>query len=333
MPTPAFAFDDLVSRLRATAEETRLRILGLLAEGELSVSDLTEILRQSQPRVSRHLKLLVESGLIVRTREGSWAFFSLTDVPAVRGLVDTLLAALRCDDPVLQRDRERLAEVRAARAEAAQDFFRRIAPDWDQLRRLHVDEADVDAAIQTVLSGRPVRSLLDLGTGTGRILELFGPTLERGLGIDLSPAMLAVARANLQRARLSHCSVRQGDIFDLAVEHDRHDAVIVHQVLHFLEDGARAIREAARCLRPAGRLVVVDFAPHDLEFLRETQAHRRLGFARETVEGWLAAAGLEPAGFMKLDPPPEAPQGLAVSIWTAADRRASVSSTSIQEVA
>jgi ubiquinone/menaquinone biosynthesis C-methylase UbiE/DNA-binding transcriptional ArsR family regulator len=333
MTGQAFAFDDLVNRLRAAAEDTRLRVLALLVEGDLSVSDLTDILRQSQPRVSRHLKLLAESGLIDRTREGSWAFFRLTDDPAARALVESLTGALRRDDPVLRRDRDRLTEVRAARAQAAQDFFRRIAPDWDRLRRLHVDEAEVDKAVAEALAGHGVRSLLDLGTGTGRILQMFGPGLDRGLGIDLSPAMLAVARSNLQRAGLPHCSVRQGDIFDLALGPDQFDAVIVHQVLHFLEDGGRAIREAARPLKPGGRLVVVDFAPHDLEFLRETQAHRRLGFSRETVDAWLSAAGLDPVGFVRLDPPVEAPQGLAVSVWTAADRRQSVVFPSVQEVA
>jgi ubiquinone/menaquinone biosynthesis C-methylase UbiE/DNA-binding transcriptional ArsR family regulator len=319
------AFDDVVQRLRAAAEDTRLRILALLTDGELTVSELTDILRQSQPRVSRHLKLLAESGLIARTREGAWAFFRLADDPAAHRLVGEALSLIRADDPMLSRDRARRQEVRATRAAAAQDFFRRIAPDWDRVRRLHVDEALVDQAVQAALAGRKVRTLLDLGTGTGRILQLFGPSLDRGLGIDLSPAMLSVARANLDRAGLTNCTVRQGDIFDLALGADRFDAVIVHQVLHFLEDGAKAIREAAVPLKPGGRLVVIDFAPHEQEFLRETQAHRRLGFARETIEGWLLAAGLDPVGFQLLDPPADAPEGLAVSIWTAADRRMPVS--------
>ncbi len=183
--------------------------------------------------------------------------------------------------------------MRAARAAAAQTYFRRHAAEWDRIRKLHVADEAVEAAIVAALADRPFRSLLDLGTGTGRMLELFGPEIERGLGLDLSLDMLALARARLDRAGLRHCSVRQGDIYDLALPKDSFDVVIIHQVLHFLDDGARAIAEAARVLRPSGRLLVVDFAPHDLEFLRDEHAHRRLGFAPETVAQWIDAAGLD----------------------------------------
>src|SRR3981189_3317927 len=274
MPTAAhLPFETLNGTLKAAGEATRLRILALLGEAELTVSDLTDILRQSQPRISRHLKLLAEAGLVERFREGSWAFFRLGE----RGPAEELARALVCRldplDTVIARDRERLASVRAARAAAAQAYFRRHAAEWDRIRKLHVADAAVEAAIHAALADKPFRSLLDLGTGTGRMLELFGPEIERGLGLDLSHDMLALARAGLDRAGLRHCSVRQGDIYDLALPKDSFDVVIIHQVLHFLDDSARAIAEAARVLRPGGRLLVIDFAPHTIEFLRGEHAH------------------------------------------------------------
>src|SRR6266699_3550583 len=272
-------FGELHTALRAAAEATRLRVLALLAEAELTVSDLTEILRQSQPRISRHLRLLSEAGLIERYREGSWAFF-------------------------------RLAE-RGGGAEVARD----------RIRRLHVSDVAVDAAIRAALAERPLRSLLDLGTGTGRMLELFGPQIDRGLGIDLSPDMLRLARARLERAGLKHCSVRQGDIYDLRLARDSFYVVLLHQVLHYLDDGARAIREAARVLRPGGALLVVDFAPHDLEFLREEHAHLRLGFAVETVAQWMTAAGLDMVLQETLAPEAGSEGKIAVSLWLARDPR------------
>jgi ubiquinone/menaquinone biosynthesis C-methylase UbiE/DNA-binding transcriptional ArsR family regulator len=320
MPSPFhLPFGDLHTALRAAGEATRLRVLALLAEAELTVSDLTEILRQSQPRISRHLRLLSEAGLVERYREGSWAFFRLAERGGAAELSRALIARLDPADPVAVRDRERLAEVRAARAAAAQAYFRAHAAEWDRIRRLHVADVAVEAAIRSALADRPFRSLLDLGTGTGRMLELFGPEIERGLGIDLSADMLRLARARLEREGLRHCSVRQGDIYDLRLPADSFDVVLVHQVLHYLDDGARAIREAARVLRPGGRLLVVDFAPHDLEFLREEHAHRRLGFPAEAVAQWMVAAGLDMMLQETLAPEPEGK--IAVSLWLARDPR------------
>jgi len=310
--------------LKAAGEETRLRLLALLAEAELTVTELTDILRQSQPRISRHLRLLAESGLVVRFREGSWAFFRLAEHGAKAELARVLAAQLDPDDPVMARDRERLAQVRAARATAAQGYFRAHAAEWDRIRRLHAADAAVEAEIQAVLADRPFRSLLDLGTGTGRMLELLGPELERGLGIDLSLDMLALARARLDRAGLRQCSVRQGDIYDLALPRDSFDVVIVHQVLHYLDDGARAIREAARVLRPQGRLLVIDFAPHEHEFLREEHAHRRLGFAEETVSQWLEQAGLDVINHRSVPPDAGSEGEIAVSLWLARDPRLAI---------
>ena len=221
--------------------------------------------------------------------------------------------------------------MRAARAAAAQSYFRRHAAEWDRIRKLHVADAAVEEAVRAALADKPVRSLLDLGTGTGRMLEFFGSDIERGLGLDLSLDMLALARARLDRAGLKHCSVRHGDIYDLALPRDSFDVVLFHQVLHFLDDAGRAIREAARVLRPGGRLVVVDFAPHDLEFLREEHAHRRLGFGPETVTQWLEAAGLDVTLQQTLPPGPEGK--IAVSLWLARDRRILLAAPATREVA
>lgn len=315
-------FELVHTALRAAAEGTRLRILALLMQAELTVSDLTEILRQSQPRISRHLKLLSEAGLIERHREGSWAFFRVADQEGGAEMVRLLSEYLDPEDPVLSRDRERLVAVRQARAKAAQDYFSAHAAQWDRIRKLHAADDAVEAAIVQALADKPMRSLLDLGTGTGRMLELFGPSIERGLGVDLSPDMLSLARARLDRAGLKHCSVRQGDIYNLALPRESFDVVLVHQVLHFLEDGARAIREAARVLTPAGRLMVIDFAPHDLEFLREEHAHHRLGFAPETVSQWLEAAGLDVT--LQTNIAPEGDGKIAVSLWLARDPRVQI---------
>jgi ubiquinone/menaquinone biosynthesis C-methylase UbiE len=325
------SFAGLTATLKSAGEPTRLRILALLGEAELTVSDLTEILRQSQPRLSRHLRLLTEAGLVDRFREGSWAFFRLGERGGTSELARTLIGRLKTDDAIVLRDRERLAAVRANRAAAAQNYFRRHAAEWDRIRRLHVADAAVESAIRAALADKPIRSLLDLGTGTGRMLELFGPDIERGLGLDLSLDMLALARARLDRAGLRHCSVRHGDIYDLALPRDSFDVVIIHQVMHFLDDSARAIAEAARVLRPGGRLLVVDFAPHNLEFLREEHAHRRLGFAAETVTQWLEAAGLD---VLRQETLPPGPQGkIAVSLWLARDPRIVLAAPASREVA
>jgi ubiquinone/menaquinone biosynthesis C-methylase UbiE/DNA-binding transcriptional ArsR family regulator len=325
-------FGELHSALRAAGEGTRLRVLGLLAEAELTVSDLTEILRQSQPRISRHLKLLCEAHLVERQREGSWAFFRLTERGGPAELVRALIARLDPADPILGRDRARLSEVRAARAAAAQAYFSAHAAEWDRIRRLHASDIAVEAAIRAALGDGPIRSLLDLGTGTGRMLELLGGQTEVGLGIDLSPAMLLLARARLERAGLRHCRVRQGDIYDLTLPRDSFDVVIIHQVLHYLDDGARAIHEAASMLRPQGRLLVVDFAPHQLEFLREQHAHLRPGFSFETVAQWMQAAHLDLMRHETLPPDRQSEGTIAVSLWLAGDPR-QVSAAPAREVA
>jgi ubiquinone/menaquinone biosynthesis C-methylase UbiE/DNA-binding transcriptional ArsR family regulator len=308
--------DGTLAALRALAEETRLRVLVLLAEGELSVSDLTEILSQSQPRISRHLKVLVESGLVERHREGAWAFFRLADRGAAR-LVAPLLASLDRNDRRLAEDLERLAAVREQRDRAAQAFFARLAPQWDSVRSLHISEEAVEAAILDVVAPRPDETLVDLGTGTGRVLQILTPKVARAVGLDASHAMLSVARANLERAGIGRVELRQGDIYAPPFARGLFDIVIIHQVLHYLDDPSRAISQAARLVAPGGRLLVVDFAPHRLDFLREESGHRRLGFAADQVSGWLNDAGLVPRLTRDLAPPSDDRDGLTVSLWLA----------------
>jgi ubiquinone/menaquinone biosynthesis C-methylase UbiE/Fe2+ or Zn2+ uptake regulation protein len=314
----SFASGDIVTALKAAAEPTRLRILTLLAAGELSVKDLTQILGQSQPRISRHLKLMAEAGLVERFREGSWAYFHVSDRTNGGRLALDVLALVDAADPIVERDRERANALKRERETAAQNYFRSHAADWDRIRTLHVAEAAVEEAMGEALGPGPFKLLVDLGTGTGRILELFADRYERGLGLDLNQAMLAYARSKLATTELTRAQVRHGDIYALALPDGVADAVVMHQVLHFLSEPAAAIREAARVLAPGGRLLIVDFAPHDLEFLRETYAHDRLGFSPAQVALWMQEAGLHP--IQQRDLAPESQRGtqqLTVSLWLA----------------
>ena len=309
--------DQLLAGLRAAAEPTRLRLLALCARAELTVTELTQILGQSQPRVSRHLQLLCEAGLLERFREGAWAFYRLAQRGAGAPLADHLVALLPTGDPGLALDLGRLDGVKRSRAAAAAEYFRDNAGEWNRIRSMHVDEAEVERALLAAVGERALDDHLDIGTGTGRLLELIGPRAKHALGVDLSREMLAVARANLERAGLTHCSVRQADMYQLPLGSGAFDLVTIHQVLHYLEDPASAIAEAARVLAPRGRLIVVDFAPHTLEDLRERHAHRRLGFRDTEVLGWFRAAGLDTR------PPVHLPgQPLTVSLWSG-DRAAS----------
>lgn len=313
------SFDDVLAGLAAAGEPTRLRLLALLSAAELTISELVAILGQSQPRISRHVKLLVDSGLVERHREGSWVFLLTAQSGAPARLARDIVGALGPEDAVLQSDRARLDEVRRARADQATRYFATHAATWDRVRAMHVAEEKVEAAIVEALGDRPYRNLLDVGTGTGRMLELLAPGAERALGVDQSPPMLGMARARLERAGLRHAQLRQGDIYALPAERNGFDLVVLHQVLHYLDDPSRALREAARTVQPGGRLLVVDFAPHDDESLRAAHAHRRLGFAREEICGFMADAGLD-VGLTR-DLAPDGAGTLTVSIWMGRDRR------------
>ena len=279
---------------RSLADPTRLRILNLLRAMELSVGELAQVLGQSQPRVSRHVRILIEAGLAERRKEGSWVFLSLGGRDRVEPLFQTLdrWAEKDGEDPWAVADAARLAAVRSDRAAAAERYFAARARDWDRIRSLHVAESEVEAAIARALADRPVGRLVDVGTGTGRMLELFAASADHALGVDRSPEMLRLARVKLSQAGLG-AELRQGDMYALPLPAGAADTVIIHQVLHYAQQPSAAIADAARLLAPGGRLLVVDFAPHEREELRTADAHLRLGFADETMLAYLEAAGLE----------------------------------------
>ena len=313
------SLDQLLHVFRAVGEETRLRIAALLRRGELTVSELTQILGQSQPRVSRHLKILADAGLVERHREGSWIFYRFVKGPPSSGAVaavDRAIAGLdAADDRVLARDRERFDQCREARAAAAASYFRANAADWDRIRGLHIPEPEIEACIREQLGPQGFDLFIDLGTGTGRMLSALADLYREGVGYDLSREMLAIARARLDRDGVGHAQVRLGDVLATPGATGSADVVCLHHVLHYLAEPGAAVAEAARLLKSGGRLVICDFAPHDLEFLREEHAHRRLGFADEEASGWARAAGLEPCEAISLAPLPTARPGLTVKIW------------------
>jgi ArsR family transcriptional regulator len=321
------SMDQLLTMLRAVGDPTRLRLLLILREAELTVSELTQILGQSQPRVSRHLKLLCDAGLLQRFKEGSWVFYRAAE-RGPRAELGSTLSTLAEDEPeTLEADRRRLAGIREQRAAQAAAFFKANASQWERIRSLHAPEQDVEAAIVRHFQSQPVDALLDAGTGTGRMLELLAPLVRRGVGVDASPEMLAIARDRLERADARHCQVRLADVFRLPFTDGNaeqgFDAVLFHQVLHYLDEPQAAVAEAARVMKAGGRILIVDFTPHELEFCRSELAHRRLGFPDAEVQSWFRAAGLDAMASEAIAP--DAGQGdvnkLTVKIWSAVAAR------------
>jgi SAM-dependent methyltransferase len=310
--------------LRAAGDPTRLRLLLLLRQAELTVSELIEIVGQSQPRVSRHLKLLGEAGLVERFKEGSWVFCRAAD----RGTGAELGAAIAAlaDQEAQEADKARLAHVREARAGAAAAYFKANAAQWERIRALHAPEKDVEAAIARHLTTHRIENFLDAGTGTGRMLEVIARHAARAVGIDVSPDMLAIARDRLLRGNVHNAQVRLADTYRLPFPNGGagphggagagFDVVLFHQVLHYLDDPGAAVAEAARVIAPGGRLLIADFTPHRLEFLRDEFAHRRLGFSDREVEGWFSDAGLASAGNETIAPR-AAGEKLTVKLWLA----------------
>ncbi|MEN0001494.1 MAG: metalloregulator ArsR/SmtB family transcription factor [Pseudomonadota bacterium] len=322
IPSLMQPLDDLVEMFKMAAEPSRLRILRVLSSGDLTVTDLTTILGQSQPRVSRHLKLLVEQRLIRRWQEGSWAFFRLNREPAYWELINTMLAHLDPADPMLQRDDERLEAVKRSRRERASKYFSQNAGAWDEIRSLHAADSAVEDALLEAVGAGPFNAMLDIGTGTGRMLELFAPHVRSAVGVDHNRDMLAIARANIDSASLEGAEVRLGDIENLDVGRNAFDLVVIHQVLHFLNDPGTAVAEATRALAAGGTIAIIDFATHDNEALRTEHQHLRLGFADDIVAGWLLEAGIADlqtisVGAEKAATSDAAP--LTVKIWVGRD--------------
>lgn len=304
--------ETLLAGLRAAGEPTRLRLLALCAHGELSVTELTQILGLSQPRVSRHLKLLVEAGLLERFREGTLVFYRIAEGSEDGHLARTLVDLLPNGDAELNRDLARLENTRLRRAEVAEQYFRDNAESWGEIRALHVPEADLEKAFMEVVGDGKFTSFLDIGTGTGRILELMASQVERGVGIDTSTEMLALARTTLEQSGIRHLHVRKGDMYSLPIDDASMDLTTLHLVLHYSMEPATVVAEACRTLKPGGKLVIVDFAPHEEEHLRNEHQHQRLGFSDEEIRSLLKDSKMKVGKTHQLEGEP-----LTVNIWQA----------------
>ena len=307
----------VIDCLRAAGEPSRMRILALLRQQDLSVGELVQVLSQSQPRLSHHLKALTGANLVERLPEGSFVFYRAATKGIGKTFLDSLFAQVGPDAPEFVKDADRLAEVSALRAQSAENYFSDIAGTWDTVRALHYPNEAIESALLEMAGSGPFRRVLDFGTGTGRMLTLFAPLASESEGIDLSHQMLTVARANLEQDGVVGARVRQGNVTDVPFDDGSADLVIIHQVLHFMDAPNRAIAEAGRVLQPGGQLLIVDFAPHELEFLRRDHGHHRLGMSHEAVKTWATEAGLSLLAPRSFAPPADAGQGLTVNIWKA----------------
>jgi ubiquinone/menaquinone biosynthesis C-methylase UbiE/predicted transcriptional regulator len=307
--------NQLVDVLRAVAQVSRLRILNLLKYSDLTVSDLTQILDQSQPRVSRHLKVLHEIGLISRYQEGAFAFFRVYDHAFSGQLSTQLVSHLDQNSDIITEDCVRLEKLKIERQARAEEYFSKNAHNWDQIRALHAPDAQVESHLLEIIGETPFNAMLDIGTGTGRILEILAPLYTQGIGIDINRNMLSIARANLEKSQIFHARVKYGDLRNLSLEPHHYDLVTLHQVLHFLENPLDAIQEAAKMLKTGGRLIIVDFSAHDLEILRQDHAHLKLGFSNEQIYDWFKESDLKPQKTLEISG--NSFEKLSVKIWFA----------------
>lgn len=308
--------DTLLVGLRAAGEHTRLRILALCARGELSVSELVQILGQSQPRVSRHLKLMVDAGLLERLPEGAHVFFRLCERSPASHLAQALVTLIPDADATLNRDFSRLQQVRDVRSQKAQNYFATVAESWDRIRSLYVPQQQVEEKLIELVGHQPINELLDIGTGTGRVLEILAAKVGRGTGIDLNNDMLALARSNIEGSGLPHIQVRKGDMYRLPIDDASIDLAVLHMVLHYSDDPLEVIREAGRVLCAGGRLILVDFAPHTQDKLRTEFNHHRLGFSDDEISQCFAASGYEAMA----EPQQLVGKPLTVKFWQARKR-------------
>jgi ubiquinone/menaquinone biosynthesis C-methylase UbiE len=315
----------LLTSLRAAAEPTRLRLLALAARGSFCVMEFTEILGQSQPRLSRHLKMLCDCGLLTREREGANVWFALP--PGDDGaLARDLVSRLPIDDAILESDRRQAARVLAERARIASESFRHKGADWDEMRALDLPARAVEDALLALIPDDGPGRLLDIGTGTGRVLELLAPRIRQGLGVDASKAMLALARARLSHPGLAHCAVRLADMYRLPLADGSFDTAVLQMVLHYAEDPPGAVAEASRLLRPGGRLIIIDLAPHEREDLTTKRAHRWPGFSDIAINQYLGQAGLDPGEAMTIPGP------LDVRLWCATRLHDANATASLEQV-
>lgn len=310
---------------KALADPTRLRIARLLSAMELAVGELAQVLGQSQPRVSRHVGILCDAGLAERRREGSWVFLRQASGDAANVAIITaterLLATAEAENTefaaICASDRRKLAAIRQAREGLAEDYFARHAGEWDELRALHSPDAQVEQALVDALGDEQLGAVLDIGTGTGRMAELFAEQAQRVVALDKNLEMLRVARAKLQHLPTAQIELVQGDFVELPFEAGAFDTVLLHQVLHFAPDPAAPLAEAARVTRPGGRIAIVDFASHDREELRSRHAHVRLGFSDRQISGLLRGSGFTAREPIALDG-----GTLTVKVWIGRRRAA-----------
>lgn len=310
-----------IDLFRALGDPTRLRVMHLLRAMELAVGEIAQVVGQSQPRVSRHVRILVEAGLVDKRKEGNWVFLRIGKAAGAAAVVDLLDRLPESESDALWRraDLARLAAVRNDRARAADEYFAVHAEEWDAIRSLHVPEADVEAAMQALLAGEPIGRLLDIGTGTGRMVQLFGEAADQVTAIDRSPDMLRLARAKLPHADAGKYAFVMGDFMTLPLEPRSVDTVLIHQVLHYAQEPEGVIAEAARAMDADARLLVADFAPHEREELRGRDQHMRLGFSDDQIASWFEAAGLAVEDVQTL-----AGGELTVKLWLGRRRTAQI---------
>lgn len=288
----------LLRSLACLGDMARLRLLRLVEQEELSVGELARVLQLPQSTVSRHLKVLYESGWIGRRTEGTASRYWMDRAALSRGgraLWDVVSRQLG-ETPTLAEDDHRMTEVLAERSADSSAFFGRIVGEWDRLRReLFGASFDWEALLSFL---GPQWIVADVGCGTGSTAELLAPVVGRVIAVDREPQMLAAARKRLDR--FDNVEFLRGEVTDLSLGDGHVDAAVVSLVMTSVEAPDAAVREIARVLRPGGLALIVDMVPHDRTSYRHTMGHVHLGFDREAVGQWAAAAGLSDVRYRRL---------------------------------